>query len=108
MVPDDENTLPRYDGDTETDTFVYLDEPAMFRVILHNDHYTTMDFVVEVLMEIFQKPAAAAMKIMMNVHRHGHGVCGVYTYDIAVTKVNRVHAMAKSRGYPLKSSYERV
>ncbi|MDI9571319.1 MAG: ATP-dependent Clp protease adaptor ClpS [Pseudomonadota bacterium] len=80
----------------------------MFRVILHNDHYTTMDFVVEVLMKVFQKPAAEAVKTMMDVHRSGCGVCGVYTYDIAVTKVKRVHAMAKSRGYPLKSSYERV
>lgn len=106
-MPSDEYG-PSYDEQADVAAENDLREPDMFRVILHNDHYTTMDFVVEVLMEIFQKPAAEAMKIMMNVHRHGHGVCGVYTYDIAVTKVNRVHAMAKSRGYPLKSSYERV
>ncbi len=85
-----------------------LDEPAMYRVIIHNDHYTAMDFVIEVLMRVFNKPAAEATKIMMDVHKRGHGACGVYTFDIAVTKVNRVHAMAKSRGYPLKSSYEKV
>lgn len=106
-MPSDEYG-PSYDEQADVAAENDLREPDMFRVILHNDHYTTMDFVVEVLMRIFQKPAAEAMKIMMNVHRHGHGVCGVYTYDIAVTKVNRVHAMAKSRGYPLKSSYERV
>jgi len=106
-LPSDEYG-PSYDEQADVAAENDLREPDMFRVILHNDHYTTMDFVVEVLMKIFQKPAAEAMKIMMNVHRHGHGVCGVYTYDIAVTKVNLVHAMAKSRGYPLKSSYERV
>ena len=106
-MPSDEYG-PSYDEQADVAAENDLREPDMFRVILHNDHYTTMDFVVEVLMEIFQKPAAEAMKIMMNIHRHGHGACGVYTYDIAVTKVNRVHAMAKSRGYPLKSSYERV
>ncbi len=106
-MPSDEYG-PSYDEQADVAAENDLREPDMFRVILHNDHYTTMDFVVEVLMKIFQKPAAEAMKIMMNIHRHGHGACGVYTYDIAVTKVNRVHAMAKSRGYPLKSSYERV
>jgi len=106
-LPSDEYG-PSYDEQADVAAENDLREPDMFRVILHNDHYTTMDFVVEVLMKIFQKPAAEAMKIMMNIHRHGHGACGVYTYDIAVTKVNRVHAMAKSRGYPLKSSYERV
>ena len=66
----------------------------MFRVILHNDHYTTMDFVVEVLMKVFGKTAAEAIKIMLDVHRKGAGICGVYTYDIAVTKVAQVHRMA--------------
>jgi ATP-dependent Clp protease adaptor protein ClpS len=88
--------------ESETD----IAEPRMYRVILHNDHYTTMDFVIEVLTKIFQKTAAEATKIMLDVHERGHGVCGVYTYDMAVTKVSRVHQMAKMQSFPLKCSYE--
>jgi ATP-dependent Clp protease adaptor protein ClpS len=83
-----------------------LDEPRMFRVILHNDHYTTMDFVVEVIMKVFHKTAAEAIKIMLDIHRKGAGACGVYVYDIAVTKVSQVHRMARKREYPLKCSCE--
>jgi ATP-dependent Clp protease adaptor protein ClpS len=83
-----------------------LQEPKMYRVILHNDHYTTMDFVVEVLMCVFHKPAAEAIKIMLDVHKRGQGVCGVYTYDIASSKVSQVHLMARNREYPLKCSLE--
>ncbi len=83
-----------------------LQEPKMYRVLLHNDHYTTMDFVVEVLMKVFHMPAAQATQVMLDVHRKGTGMCGVYVYDIAATKVNQVHRMAKERDYPLKCSYE--
>lgn len=85
-----------------------LKEPEMYRVILHNDHYTTMDFVVEVLVTVFHMPGAKATQVMLDVHRKGIGVCGVYTYDIAVTKVEQVHLMAKAREYPLRCSYERA
>jgi len=78
----------------------------MYRVILHNDHYTTMDFVVTVLMKIFHKPAAEATKIMLDVHKKGKGICGVYTYDIALTKVRQVEKMAKENEFPLKCSTE--
>ncbi len=78
----------------------------MYRVILHNDHYTTMDFVVDVLVKVFHKPSVEATKIMLDVHRRGRGVCGVYTYDIAVTKVTRVQAMAKMREFPLRCTIE--
>jgi len=98
----------RLDGRTDTDSEVSLKEPAMYSVIIHNDHYTAMEFVVEVLMRVFQKAAAEATKIMLDVHRCGRGICGIYTYDIAVTKVSRVHAMAKRQGFPLKCSYEKV
>ncbi len=83
-----------------------LDEPKMFRVLLHNDHYTTMDFVVDVLVSVFHMPVAQATKVMLDVHNKGVGMCGVYTYDIAVTKVNQVHEMARNREFPLKCSYE--
>lgn len=91
-------------GDTEDQTEPL--EPKMYRVILHNDHYTTMDFVVDVLVKVFHKPAVEATKIMLDVHRRGRGVCGIYTYDIAVTKVNRVQTMAKMREFPLRCTME--
>lgn len=81
-------------------------EPRMYRVILHNDNYTTMDFVVHILMTVFHKPAAQATKIMLDVHKKGQGVCGVYTYDIASTKIAQVHFMAKQREYPLRCSMD--
>lgn len=83
-----------------------IKRPRMYRVILHNDHYTTMDFVVEVLVSIFHKPAAEATMLMMDVHKKGRGVAGVYTLDIALTKINQVHTLARQRGFPLKCSYE--
>jgi len=85
-----------------------LEEPRMFRVILHNDHYTTMDFVVEVLTGIFHKPAAEATRIMLDVHKKGIGIVGVYTLDIAATKVAQVGILAKQQQFPLKCSYEEV
>lgn len=83
-----------------------LAEPKMYRVIMHNDHYTTMEFVVEVLMKVFHKPGAEATKIMLDIHKKGLGICGVYTYDIAVTKISEVHKLAKKSQYPLKCSFE--
>ncbi len=83
-----------------------LQEPKLFRVILHNDHYTTMDFVVKVIVTLFHKPAAEATKIMLDVHKKGSGVVGVYTYDIATTKVSQVHEMARQSEFPLRASCE--
>ena len=81
-------------------------EPSMYKVLLHNDDYTTMDFVVEILKFVFHKSEERATTIMLNVHEKGVGVCGVYTYDIASTKVNTVHMLARERGYPLRCSME--
>jgi ATP-dependent Clp protease adaptor protein ClpS len=81
-------------------------EPKMYRVILHNDDYTTMDFVVEVLISIFHKPAADATRIMIDVHKKGRGICGLYTYDIAATRIARVHQLARKREFPLKCTLE--
>ncbi len=83
-------------------------EPAMYRVLLHNDDYTTMEFVVEVLMLVFGKRADDAASIMMNVHKKGVGVCGIYSLQIAETKVETVHAMARENGHPLKCSMDKV
>jgi ATP-dependent Clp protease adaptor protein ClpS len=81
-------------------------EPPMYRVLLHNDDYTTMEFVIEVLMYVFSKSPESAAKIMMNVHQQGIGVCGVYTHEIAETKVDTVHNLARESGYPLRCSME--
>lgn len=83
-------------------------EPPMYRVLLHNDDYTTMDFVVEILMSVFGKSFEDATMIMLKVHHSGVGVCGVYTYEIAETKVETVHHLATESGFPLKSSMEKV
>jgi ATP-dependent Clp protease adaptor protein ClpS len=81
-------------------------EPPMFRVLLHNDDYTTMEFVVEILMYVFNRSPESAAQIMMNVHKQGVGVCGTYPHEIAETKVDTVHNLARESGYPLRCSME--
>jgi ATP-dependent Clp protease adaptor protein ClpS len=105
-MPNNSGADYRYGEDLSLKTEKKLDEPKMYRVFLHNDHYTTMDFVVEVLMKVFHMPAQKATKVMLDVHKKGVGTCGVYTFDIALTKVNQVHELARSRMFPLKCSYE--
>ncbi|MDA8404647.1 MAG: ATP-dependent Clp protease adaptor ClpS [Desulfobacteraceae bacterium] len=85
-----------------------ITEPPMYKLLLHNDDYTTMDFVVEVLMGVCHKSFDEAVQIMMRVHRAGSGVCGVYTYEIAETKSVTIQEMARGRGFPLKSSIEKA
>jgi ATP-dependent Clp protease adaptor protein ClpS len=82
-------------------------EPERFRVLLLNDDYTTMDFVVEILESIFNKPPAEAFRIMMQVHTQGKGLCGVYTFEIAETKVATVEERARDNGFPLKAIMEK-
>ena len=82
-------------------------EPDMFRVVLLNDDYTTMDFVVYVIQKVFHKPAAEATKIMMDVHKKGKGIVGVYPYDIARTKVGQVKKLARESEYPLECIIEK-
>jgi len=81
-------------------------EPELFKVILLNDHYTTMEFVVEVLMIIFHKGIEDANKIMLDVHQKGRGIVGVYTWDIAITKTEQVHIAAQENEFPLKCTVE--
>lgn len=83
-----------------------LKEPTLYKVILHNDHYTTMDFVVQVLETVFNKSPAEAFRIMMKVHTEGQGLCGLYPYEIAETKVATVHDLAQQYGFPLRASME--
>ena len=95
-----------YNGDIQIKEDVQVKKPRMYKVILHNDHYTTMDFVVEVLVTIFHKNNMEATELMLQVHRNGFGICGVYTYDIAQTKAGQVHTLARQREFPLKCTVE--
>jgi ATP-dependent Clp protease adaptor protein ClpS len=82
-------------------------EPPMYKVLLHNDDYTTKAFVVEILMAVFDKSREEATGLMWQVHRNGSGVCGIYPYEIAETKVNLVTMVARENGFPLQTSMER-
>ena len=81
-------------------------EPEEFFVILLNDDYTTMDFVVEILMSIFQKNLREANRIMLEIHEKGKGIVGRYPWDIAVTMAEQVHAAARENEFPLRCIVE--
>ena len=85
-----------------------LKEPEEYRVILLNDDYTTMDFVVIILMEVFNKSTIDACRLMEEIHKNGKGIAGTYTWDIAVTKSEQVHSMAEANGFPLLCLVEAV
>ncbi len=90
----------------ETAFELELQEPKMYRVLLHNDDYTSMDFVVEVLTSIFHKTQQQAEAIMWQVHEKGKAIVGVYTYEIAQTKVEQTRKRAKQNGFPLLATME--
>jgi ATP-dependent Clp protease adaptor protein ClpS len=98
---------PESEDDVTSQTREETSEPPMYKVLIHNDDYTTMEFVVEVLVYVFRKTLEEATRVMLNVHRKGAGVCGVYPYEVAETKVDTVHAIAKQKGFPLKCSMEK-
>jgi ATP-dependent Clp protease adaptor protein ClpS len=100
------------DSELEGDVLTRIDEkvkePEEYRVFLLNDDYTTREFVVSVLMTVFHKPLPEAAKIMLDVHNKGKGIVGVYSYDIAATKINQVHQLARQNGFPLKCTMEKA
>ncbi len=98
---------PELEEFTEIEKKQELKEPSMYKVLLLNDDYTSMDFVVDILTTVFHKSVDEAVQIMMNVHKNGSGLCGVYTYEIAETKVETVHSLAEENGYPLRSTMEK-
>jgi ATP-dependent Clp protease adaptor protein ClpS len=81
-------------------------EPELYKVLLLNDDYSTMDFVIEVLETVFQKSPAEAYRIMIHVHTKGQGLAGVYPWEVAETKVATVTEMAKDAGFPLRATIE--
>lgn len=85
---------------------IKVKKPRLYKVLLLNDNYSTMDFVVSVLETIFRKSPAEAVQIMMHVHKQGRGLCGIYAKEIAETKVAQVHDRARSEGHPLRCVME--
>jgi len=99
--------IPEIEEGADSEVKDDVREPPMYKVLLHNDDYTTMEFVVEVLMFIFNKSPEEAVGVMLNVHRKGIGICGVYTFEVSETKVNSVHSIARQNGFPLKCTMEK-
>ena len=93
-------------GETREKTKVNIREPKHYQVIMHNDDFTSMDFVVDILKAIFHKEEAEAERLMLMVHEKGQAVVGVYPYDIAVTKVQAATARAREEGFPFRMTVE--
>lgn len=96
------------DGESRTIVLRKLKEPDRYRVLLHNDDYTSMDFVVNILCSVFHKAPEEATAIMMAVHQRGVGQCGIYTREVAEARVSRVHREARAAGFPLKCTMEKI
>ena len=99
-----ENPLREVDSELAAE----IDTLPPFRVLMHNDDYTTMDFVISVLEKIFFKAPSEATAIMLQIHRNGVGVCGEYPEQIAESKLSAVHRTARERGFPLRCSVEQA
>jgi len=97
-------TITRSVTERDTTTERKLERPPLYEVLLHNDDYTTQEFVVYVLMKYFQHDALAAHKIMLHVHTRGIGVAGIYPFDIAETKAHQVVQLAREHEMPLQAS----
>lgn len=85
---------------------VKIKKPKDYKVVMYNDDYTSMEFVINILVSIFNKKLMEAEKIMLDVHEKGKGIAGIYSYDIAITKVSTAMAMAKEQGFPFKLTVE--
>jgi ATP-dependent Clp protease adaptor protein ClpS len=98
----------RKEGSVLTEDTIETKEPRLYKVLLHNDDYTSMEFVIAILETVFHKSANDATKIMLNVHNKGVGIAGVYTREICETKISVVHELAKKNEFPLRCSMETV
>lgn len=85
---------------------VLIEEPRQYKVIFHNDDFTTMEFVTDVLCRVFGKATDEAVVLMMKVHREGQAIVGVYTYDVAMTKASTATSLARAEGFPLRITCE--
>ena len=91
-----------------TKDWVEVQEPPLYKVLLHNDDYTSMEFVVSILENIFHKSQQEATRIMLNVHEQGIGIAGIYTQEICETKITIVHELARKNEFPLRCSMEKA
>ena len=98
--------VPKSGEGTALKDKVNLERPRHYRVLLHNDNFTTMEFVILILEEVFHRKPGEAIKIMLNVHENGIGVAGVYVRAIAETKIDTVHKLATESQFPLRCSME--
>jgi ATP-dependent Clp protease adaptor protein ClpS len=103
-----DRTFEDLDHGVVTESEKKLKPPAMFKVLLHNDDYTTMEFVVWILESVFNMPEEQAIQVMLNVHLRGIGVAGIYTYEIAETKVTRCTSLAREQEFPLLVTMEQI
>lgn len=85
---------------------IKIKKPKHYKVVMYNDDYTTMEFVINILVSVFNKKLIEAEKIMLDVHEKGKGVAGIYSHDIAITKVSTAMSMAKEKGFPFKLTVE--
>ena len=106
-VPGGDGATPLRERGVATQTRPKVTRPPRFKVILYNDDYTPMEFVVALLEQVFSKSPAAATELMLQIHRKGMGVAGVYVQQIAETKVATVHRLAEQRGHPLRAGMEK-
>ena len=98
------DTNGELDLDIEKD--IVTEKPKLYKVLMHNDDYTPMDFVIFVLMKFFNKPQDDAHKIMLDVHNKGVGLAGIYSFEVAESKVAQVNQFSKNNEHPLKTSFE--
>ena len=99
-------TQADFDEAVITETERKVEKPPLYKVLLHNDDYTTMDFVVYILRAIFRHSEAEAFRIMLSVHQRGVGVAGVYTYEVAETKAAKTMRLARKNEFPLLCTVE--
>lgn len=98
--------FPEHDSEVLTEQETKLEKPKLFKVLLHNDDFTTMEFVVFVLQYVFNRSDADAITIMLKVHKEGIGIAGIYPYEVAKTKSEKTMNLAKSREFPLLCTVE--
>lgn len=97
---------PQGEGGVATESDQQVKRPRLYRVMLHNDDYTTMEFVVMILMRAFYHPEPAAVRIMLQVHQKGVGTAGVYPYEIAEARIAKVARLAREHEFPLRCTME--
>ena len=103
---DYETEKPEEQGEVLTKEEIKTSEPSMYKVILLNDDYTSMDFVVHILETVFRKSPTESQEIMLSVHQSGSGVAGIYTKEVAETKIELTHHIARQHEYPLSCTME--